>query len=123
MLASLWWSGCLPARGAQRKPGPVHPLSLNRASAAELQQIPGIGPKRAAAIVRFRQKSGPFRRVEDLLAIRGISRKLLEKIRPYVFVELPPQGSPNGKPPRSVEERRQNRGSLFRRSGASAWRG
>jgi|GEM_PF-729562 competence ComEA-like helix-hairpin-helix protein len=75
----------MTAAARQRRP-PAQPVDLNRATAVELQQIPGIGPRRAAAIVRFRQKSGPFRRVEDLLAIRGFSTRMLEKIRPYVVV-------------------------------------
>jgi competence ComEA-like helix-hairpin-helix protein len=40
----------------------------------------------ANAIVEFREKSGPFQRVEDLLAIRGITKQRLDKIRPYVIV-------------------------------------
>ena len=52
---------------AQKKQPPAHPVDLNSASAAELQQIPGIGPSTAKAIVNFREKSGPFERVEDLL--------------------------------------------------------
>jgi len=69
------------------------PLDLNRATVEELQRLPGIGPSTARAIVRFREKSGPFRRVEDLLAIRGITRKKLEKLRPCVTV-APPRSDP-----------------------------
>jgi competence protein ComEA len=73
------------AAQAQKKP-PAKPLDLNAATAAQLEQLPGVGPTIAKAIVRFREKSGPFKRVEDLLAIRGITKKRLEKLRPYVFV-------------------------------------
>jgi competence protein ComEA len=52
------------------------------ANVKELQEIPGIGPKTAQAIVDFRHKRGPFRRVEDLLAIKGISQRKLDKMRP-----------------------------------------
>ena len=65
---------------------PAKPLNLNAATADQLAQLPGIGPKTAQSIVDFRKASGPFRRVEDLLAIRGISRRKLEAIRPYVVV-------------------------------------
>jgi competence protein ComEA len=75
------------------KQPPSKPLDLNTATADELQQLPGIGPSTAAAIVAFREKSGPFRRVEDLLAIHGISKKKLEAIRPYVIVVPPPKSS------------------------------
>jgi comEA protein len=76
--------------GAQKKTPPAQPVDLNSASAAELQQVPGIGPATAKSIINFREKSGPFRRVEDLLAIHGISKTALEKMRPYIRVK-PPQ--------------------------------
>jgi competence ComEA-like helix-hairpin-helix protein len=69
----------------QKKP-PATPLDLNAASIAQLEQVPGIGPATAKAIAQFREKSGPFRRVEDLLAIRGISQRKLAALRPYVTV-------------------------------------
>jgi competence ComEA-like helix-hairpin-helix protein len=75
---------------AQKKSPPARPLDLNSASAEQLQLVPGIGPKTAAAIVNFRTKSGPFRRVDDLLAIKGISKRKLEELRPYVTVVPPP---------------------------------
>ena len=75
---------------AARKHPPAKPLDLNTATAVELQQLPGIGPSTAQAIVQFREKSGPFQRVEDLLAIHGISKANLEKLRPYVFVKSKP---------------------------------
>jgi len=81
------------AAGQGKKQPPAKPLDLNTATPAELQQLPGIGPTTAKAIVHFREKSGPFRRVEDLLVIRGISRARLEKLRPYVTV----QGNSPGK--------------------------
>jgi competence ComEA-like helix-hairpin-helix protein len=62
-------------------------LDINQASAEDFAKLPGIGPKLAARIVAFRQKHGPFRRVEDLLAIRGIGHKKWKAIRPYLRVE------------------------------------
>jgi len=64
-------------------------LDLNTATVEQLEELPEIGPTTAKAIVRFREKSGPFRRVEDLLAVRGITKRRLEKIRPLVTV-MPP---------------------------------
>ena len=81
------------AAGQGKKQPPAKPLDLNTATPEELQQLPGIGPTTAKAMVHFREKSGPFRRVEDLLVIRGITRRKLEKLRPYVTV----QGNPPGK--------------------------
>lgn len=74
---------------AQKKNPPANPVNLNSASAEQLQQVPGIGPATAKAIINFREKSGPFRRVEDLLAIRGISKQALERMRPYLTVNAP----------------------------------
>jgi competence protein ComEA len=69
----------------QKKP-PTAPLDLNTATIEQLEKLPGIGASTAKAIVNFREKSGPFRRVEDLLAIKGVSASRLEKLRPYVTV-------------------------------------
>jgi competence protein ComEA len=81
---------CALAVAAQKKTPPAHPLDLNVENVKELQEVPGIGPKTAQAIVDFRHKSGPFRRVEDLLAIKGISQRKLDKMRPYLKVTPPP---------------------------------
>ncbi len=83
----------------QQNPQPsAELLDLNTATVEQLQKLPGVGPKTAAAIVRFREKSGPFRRVEDLLAVRGITRKKLEKIAPLVTVK--PVEETRSSPPR-----------------------
>ena len=88
---------CALAVVAQKTP-PAHPLDLNVANVKELEQVPGIGPKTAQAIVDFRHKSGRFHRVEDLLAIRGISQAKLDKMRPYLKVTPPPAPPPPHKP-------------------------
>jgi len=70
---------------------PDHPVDLNTASPAELQQLPGIGPVTAGEIIRFREQSGPILRPEDLLALPRFTRRTLERIRPYIIVN---SGSP-----------------------------
>ena len=62
-------------------------ININTASAAELETLPRIGPKTAALIVKFREDNGPFRRVEHLMQIRGISEKRFNEIRPYLRTE------------------------------------
>jgi competence protein ComEA len=84
---------------AQKKTPPPAPVDLNVANAKELEQIPGIGPVTAKAIVDFRQKSGSFKRVEDLLVIRGISERKLKLIRPYVTVVPPAKAPAKSLPP------------------------
>jgi comEA protein len=85
---------CNDAARGQKKNPPARPVDLNSASVEQLQQVPGIGPATAKSIINFREKSGPFRRVEDLLAIRGISKQALERIRPYVTVSAPEASPP-----------------------------
>ena len=67
--------------------GKVAPVDVNTASIDKLIEVPGIGPATAKRIVEFRQKNGPFKRVDDLLKIRGIGEKSLEKLRPYLKVD------------------------------------
>jgi len=73
---------------------PARPIDLNAATIKELEELPGIGPVTAQRIIDARQKSGRFRRVEDLLAIRGISTKRLEALRPYITVSATPPPPP-----------------------------
>ncbi len=68
---------------AQKEP-PAAPVNINTASAEQLATLPGIGPSMAKAIINFRTRNGPFRRVEELLIIKGMSKKKLAKLRPYV---------------------------------------
>lgn len=81
--------GALAGGALAQKNPPAAPVDLNTATALQLQQLPGVGPAMANAIVQFRKKSGPFERVEDLLAIRGITSRKLERLRPYLTVSKP----------------------------------
>ena len=62
-------------------------INLNKATAAELSQLKGIGMKYAERIVEFREKNGPFKQVEDLLKVQGIGPKTLEKNKDRIIVE------------------------------------
>ena len=70
---------------AKKKP-PVKPVNINTANSAELQQVPGIGPATAQKILEMRKSYGAFKSVDDLLAIRGLGPKRLEKMRKYLTV-------------------------------------
>ena len=94
-LFLLCWILLAAHAAIAKKIPPGAPLDLNTATAAQLAQVPGIGASNAKAIVQFRQKSGPFERVEDLLAIRGISPRKLEQIRPYVNISKPAPRRPS----------------------------
>jgi len=72
------------------------PVDLNRATAEELEKVPGIGPSTAARIVEWREAQGRFERLEDLLNIRGIGVKTLEKLRPFLTVSAKDEGRDAG---------------------------
>jgi competence ComEA-like helix-hairpin-helix protein len=84
-------SVCFIFLARAQKKLPAEPVDLNSATIEQLEPLPGIGPSTAKEIVQFREKSGPFERVEDLLAIHRISKKRLEKLKPYVTVHPPEQ--------------------------------
>ena len=63
----------------------VYRVDLNRAEAVELELLPGIGPKRAADILAYRQRAGGFRSVEELREAAGLSRGEIEVIRPLAI--------------------------------------
>ena len=57
---------------------------INRASASELEALPGIGPSKAAAIVTYREEQGEFKQVEDLLQVSGIGQKSVEQLKEHI---------------------------------------
>jgi competence protein ComEA len=59
-------------------------ISINRAGLAELQEIPGIGEKKAQAILDYRNTHGAFASIEELTQVKGIGDKMLEKMKPYI---------------------------------------
>jgi competence protein ComEA len=59
-------------------------VSLNSASSAELEQLPGIGPATAAAIIKWREDNGPFTSVDELLEVTGIGDSKLDAIRELI---------------------------------------
>src|SRR5436190_10191044 len=59
-------------------------ININTATAEELEALPHIGLKTAEAIVRYRIENGPFRRIEYLMQIRGISEKRLAELQPFI---------------------------------------
>lgn len=62
------------------------PVDLNRATASQLDALPGVGPSTAAAIVAHRVANGPFRSIDDLLAVKGLGPAKVEALRPLVTV-------------------------------------
>lgn len=84
------------ARSAMREKAPVDPrrasqgtvrqVDLNQATVADLEALPGIGPKLAQRVIDHRDERGPFHSVDDLRQVRGIGRKKFDRLRPHVLV-------------------------------------
>ena len=74
-----------PARAAA-KPASTTVVNLNTASASDLEGLPGIGAKTAARIVEYRQKNGPFKKVEELMNVRGVGEKNFLKLKPQITI-------------------------------------
>jgi competence protein ComEA len=64
-------------------------LDLNKATIEQLDALPGIGESKAKAILAYRSEKGSFKKVEDLLEVKGIGEKLLAKIKPMVYTSKP----------------------------------
>jgi competence protein ComEA len=79
-----------PASKAEtRASKPATVVNINTATAAELQELPGVGAKTAARIVDYRTKKGPFRKIEELMNVQGVGEKSFLKLRPQLTVGAP----------------------------------
>jgi competence protein ComEA len=74
------------AKAAAKPAAPHGPININTASVADFDALPGIGAKTAALIVEYRQKNGPFKKVEELMNVRGIGEKNFLKLKPQLTV-------------------------------------
>lgn len=90
----------IPAKGEEGLPSPSSgsnpmgsggnqkesKININKADETELQNLPGIGPAKAAAIVEYRNTNGPFKAVEDLKNISGIGDKTFDKLKDLLAI-------------------------------------
>jgi competence protein ComEA len=74
------------SRSSSAKPPVTSPININTATASELDALPGIGAKTAARIVEYRQKNGPFKKVEELMNVRGVGEKNFLKLKSQITV-------------------------------------
>jgi competence protein ComEA len=104
-LAAIFWSAALvvtfaapssasPRRDEAQKPPAASeklttPVNLNTANLAELEALPGIGPAVATRILEYRQKNGAFKKLEDLMNVRGIGEKTFLKLKPMLTIAPP----------------------------------
>ena len=93
MLLCLWlapgrWNHlpaqALPPWEAEQELAEAQRLNINRATAAELETLPGIGPELAGRIIAYREQYGDFLSVDELTAVHGIGEKKLAAIRAYI---------------------------------------
>ena len=88
MFVWVAWGTTTAAIAQNAQPSrPTQLININRASAAELEQLPGIGPKLAARIVAYREEHGPFQRKEELLNVPGIGTKKFARIKDRITVK------------------------------------
>lgn len=65
------------------------PINLNTATPAQLESLPGIGARTAERIVEYRQKNGGFKKIEELMNVRGVGEKGFLKLKPLITVTPP----------------------------------
>ena len=88
---AILFVGCSTRQDYQTPDNSLRPepnaININTATVDELEKLPYIGRKTADAIVEFRTANGPFRRVEQLMQIRGVSEERFANLRPLIKIE------------------------------------
>lgn len=96
---SLFCGSSLAARVQEAKPDvaakAVTLLNLNTATVEQLEALPGIGRKTAERILEQRQKAGGFKKIEDLMSVKGVGEKSFLKLKPMITV-TPKSDKPTG---------------------------
>lgn len=93
-LALFATTAAATAQQAGDRPGPakasgaatVGAVNLNTATAAQLESLPGIGARTAERIIEYRQKNGPFKKIEELMNVKGIGEKSFLKLKDRLTV-------------------------------------
>lgn len=75
---------------------PGAPVNLNAASLAQLQTLPGVGPSTAQRILDYRQKNGAFKKIEELMNVKGMGEKSFLKLKPLVIVSTDKSAGADG---------------------------
>lgn len=93
LVASAPAAQAQAAAGAKKTPAaarvratPGAPVNLNAATLAQLQTLPGVGASTAQRIVDYRQKNGAFKKVEELMNVKGLGEKSFLKLKPLITV-------------------------------------
>jgi competence protein ComEA len=88
VLLAIGTGASTEARGWQdsKAAAAVTTVNLNTATQADLEKLPGIGPAMAKAILEYRQKNGSFKKIEELMNVKGIGEKAFLKLKPQITV-------------------------------------
>jgi competence protein ComEA len=78
-----------PAVAEGNVAAPHKTVNINQAASAELARLPRVGPKLADRIVAHRAQHGPFRRIEDLMEVKGVGEKFFTTLKSYLTVSGP----------------------------------
>lgn len=73
---------------SKEKP-PIAVVNINTGTSVELQTLPGVGAATATRIIEYRQKNGGFKKIEDLMNVRGIGEKTFLKLKPLITIAPP----------------------------------
>lgn len=99
LVAETQSPGADSTSAAQPVETPDWPIDVNRASADEMVALPGIGPARAAAIIALRDARGGLGSLDELLDVKGIGPKTLERLRPFAVAgPRARKAHPSGRP-------------------------
>jgi competence protein ComEA len=72
------------AKASKTVAAPASPVNLNTATVAQLDALPGIGKSTAQRIVEYRQKNGSFKKIEELMNVKGVGEKSFLKLKPLI---------------------------------------
>jgi competence protein ComEA len=91
ILALVAPAGAAPIQDkpAEARAAAAQVVNINTAPADLLERLPGVGPKTAARIIEYRQKNGGFKKVEELMNVRGIGEKAFLKMKAQLTVAAP----------------------------------
>jgi len=97
LLVALAVCGAIAVHAQEKKPAAASrtaksaasanaPVNLNTATAAQIATLPGVGPKAAERIIEYRDKNGGFKKIEELMNVKGIGEKSFLKLKPLITV-------------------------------------
>ena len=75
-----------PAKASTASASAGAPVNLNTATVAQLEALPGIGKSTAERILEYRQKNGSFKKIEEVMNVKGIGEKAFLKLKPQLTV-------------------------------------